>query len=246
MADRDYAGEIMDSVKDLLPKTAEDARAASRSNPQGQWFEDFTAGNTFERIHGFDGSETLYSGLVDKKGGKDTVTTTSYLGAIAKFLRAIFSYGDDSAKDGDPIYNVREGKPDIATGGSNTPNTTSLEGSVLYTRIENIFKYFSDKTKWMLTETDGVRGLIQQLEQDFRAFISQASQQSSSQQNTNQQTSTSLQTIQDEIDKLKTRLDTVEKNINTTNGDLGSLRNTTNQKFSQIDAEIVAIKAKLP
>lgn len=248
MADPDFADQMMNDIKDLIPKTPEESRAASRSNPVGQWFEDFSSGNMFERIHGYEGTENLYAGLVDKKGGSDLVTPTSYLGVIAKFVRAVFTYGDDSTADADPIYNTREGKPDITTGGSNVPNTTSLQGSVLYTRIENIFKYFSSKTQWMLTETDGLRGLLAQLEQDFQDFMSQAQQQSTSQQSTNQQTSTSLQSIQDDIDNIKTRVDKVEKDIVTTNGDLGNLRNTTNAAISRIDATISDIKkfVKMP
>jgi outer membrane murein-binding lipoprotein Lpp len=248
MAEPDYAQDIMNTIKDLIPKTPEESRAASRSNPVGQWFEDFSSGNMFERIHGYDGTETLYAGLVDPKGGKDTVTTQSYLGVVAKFVRAIFTYGDDSAKDADAIYNTREGKPDIVTGGTNSPNTTSLEGSVLYTRVERIFKYYSAKTQWMIVQTDGLRAMITRLENELVNFQNEAQQSNTNQQQTNSSTTNSLQTIQQDITDLKAKATKLENDIKTTDADLGTFRNTTNTAISRIDATISDIKkfVKMP
>lgn len=213
MADPDFADQMMNDIKDLIPKTPEESRAASRANPVGQWFEDFSSGNMFERIHGFEGTESLYVGLVDKKGGSDLVAPKSYLGAIAQFIRAMFSYGDDSLKDEDPIYNTREGNPDIDTGGSSTPSTTSLEGSVLYTRVENIFKYYSSKTKWMISETDGLRELLERLETQLQGFQQQNQEDKQGQEEKNEEVGTNLEKLTKDLSDATARINEVEKQI---------------------------------
>lgn len=202
MADPNFADQMMNDIKDLIPKTPEESRAASRSNPVGQWFEDFSSGNMFERIHGFEGTENLYSGMVDKKGGSDFVTSTSYLGVIAKFVRAIFTYGDDSAVDADPIYNVQEGKPDITTGGTNTPSIISLDGSTLQTRIESVFKYYSAKTQWMNGQMKDIGALLSGLSGQMENFQKQQEEQNQNQEEQNQNQEGQNQKLGENIDQI--------------------------------------------
>lgn len=241
-----YVDDVMDLVQKHIPKTPEESLAKSQENPVNQRFNDYAIGNFFERIHGFNGGETLYSGHVVTKGGSDKVTSDSYLGVIAQFFRAVYRYGDDSAKDGDPIYNGREGKSDITTGGNSIPSLNSLEGSVLYTRIENIFDYFSTKTTWMLEQTDGVKGLFNKLDQQFRQFINQSQQSNNQQQQTNNNTSASLTQMQQDIKDIGDKVKKLEQDVQANGGDIGNLRKDFSQFRSTTNARLNAIEQKLP
>lgn len=243
-----FLDDLMDMVQPHIPKTCEDSHAKSQVNPVGQRFNDYTIGNFFERVHGYNGTEVLYTGHVVTLGGNDKVATNSYLGVIARYFKAVFSYGDDSAVDADPIYNVRESKPDIVTGGTSIPNINSLEGSVLYTRVENIFAYFSTKTKWIINETDGVKDDIVRIDAELATLLAQLVTSSSNQSSTNISVDMKIIKIENDILSLQGRMDQAEDDIKQNMNDIGYWANRINNDVIRIDAEITGIKTfiKMP
>jgi prefoldin subunit 5 len=119
-------------------------------------------GNIWDRIIGFAGTLKDLEKDVDPKGGLTTVAERSFIGAIIKYLKTLFNYGNLREKDEDPIYNGTFRKPDIDTYDKGTDGLKSgtLEGSVLYNRVENTIEYFSTKTKFMFEEMDTMKQSI--------------------------------------------------------------------------------------
>lgn len=241
---------IRESIKSI-PQTPEDAYSSTRPGDPNEIIipiETLALGNMWDRLIGFGSDRTLEDLVneVDAKGkeANSKVAPRSFIGAIVRYLRTLFLYGDFREKDNDAIYNTKLGNRDIDDAGEYPPGvqglkTGTLQGSVLYNRIENTIKYFAKKTQEIFKLIDSINTRLETIKEELANFGTTYKNDKEKNEENSTKTSEDLTKLIEEVNALKTQSANATESIRL-------IQQSYSEEFRLIKDDIKKIIAKYP